>query len=790
MVSLQIWGEKRMKSYLDLIPISSKIHQKQTRMTRICIVLAVFLITVIFGFSDIYIQSQRTQQIQNVGNWHYSFHNIDNENAEMISMWPEVTVSGWHDTLDIDAGYLYNGKPLAISGQDETVFKDIYLSKVSEGRYPISEKEIALSIKMKDSYNIQIGSIIRLDLPNGESCSFNVTGFVTDTSRLITGTDMLAVVTIDGFQSLEIPVNSYIAKVYAVSFSLFCNMPNTVSNIIEQFNLSEDQVSANAPLLGMLGQIDSSYVSQIYGVVLVLFFIVMLTGILMISSTLNSNVMQRTEFFGMIRCLGATKKQIMRFVRREGLHWCKIAIPVGVGVGILAVWVLSAVMKVISPVRFYYMPLFGISWISVIAGVIMGVVTVLLAARSPAKKAARVSPLEAVSGNTQSGVSVRKAAKTRFFKIETALGIHHAKMSKTNYVLMTGAFAISIVIFLAFSTIIDFMNHAMMPLKPWTPDLSIVSETNTCSIEKEMIDKIINNEMVKRAYGRMFAYDEPAVINGETHNSNIISYEENQFLWAEEKLLEGSLENTMNGDQVLFVYNEKVPVHAGDQMVLQMNGNEIEVIVSGVLSDSPLAREAETETIICSEDTFIKLTGESGYTIIDVQFKNSATDRDVSAIKILGNGELSFVDQRSANQEARNLYKSFAFLVYSFLVIIAAITIFNIINTVNISVSAKLKQYGAMRAIGMSNHQLRNMIITEAATYAISGSIVGCMIGLPLHYVIYLSMITTIWGDAWKIPLSSVSIIVAIVLVTTFLAVQGPAKRIYHMSIVETLSVQ
>lgn len=36
-----------MKSYLSLIPISAKVHKRQSRMTRICIVLAVFLVTAI-----------------------------------------------------------------------------------------------------------------------------------------------------------------------------------------------------------------------------------------------------------------------------------------------------------------------------------------------------------------------------------------------------------------------------------------------------------------------------------------------------------------------------------------------------------------------------------------------------------------------------------------------------------------------------------------------------------------------------------------------------------------------
>ena len=47
-----------MKRYLDLVPISAKIHRKQSRMSIFCIVLAVFLMTTIFGMADMFIRSQ------------------------------------------------------------------------------------------------------------------------------------------------------------------------------------------------------------------------------------------------------------------------------------------------------------------------------------------------------------------------------------------------------------------------------------------------------------------------------------------------------------------------------------------------------------------------------------------------------------------------------------------------------------------------------------------------------------------------------------------------------------
>lgn len=572
-----------------------------------------------------------------------------------------------------------------------------------------------------------------------------------------------------------------------IQFSRLSNIPNAIKDIKVQNNISDEQITENLSLLSIQGQIaGKTSVNQIYQVALMLSFIVMLTCILMISSSLNSNISQRTKFFGMLRCLGATKKQIMRFVRYEGIYWCKAAIPLGLVSSVFVIWILSAVMRMISPNWFSYMPHFGISWISIVVSTILGLVTVLLAAQSPAKRAARVSPLTAVSGNTGHTVSFRKAANTKKIRIETALGVHHAKARKKNYILMTGAFAVCITLFLTFSTLVGFMKNAFTP-PVWTPDLSIASEANTCSLNKALLEEVVQNKTVKRAYGRMFAYDIPAISNAASYNTNVISYEENQFEWAAETLVDGSIDAVMQREnQVLFVQTENTDIQVGDNITLSIDNKEHTVTVAGILANSPLARIDGTETIFCSEKTFSALTGQNNYTIIDVQFHNNASAEDVKDIEnIFSDSEVIFADKLAQVQQQRNLYRAFSVLVYGFLSIIVAITIFHIMNTISMGVAAKMKEYGAMRAIGMSNRQLSKMIYAEAGTYAIRGILLGCIIGVPMHWVIFVSLITNIWGTAWSVPFVPLGSIIAIVLFASFLAVRRPAKRLHDMSIVE-----
>ena len=57
-----------MKHYLKLVPISAKIHSKQSKMTRICITLAVLLANVMFGLADTYLQGVTQHQMEESGN--------------------------------------------------------------------------------------------------------------------------------------------------------------------------------------------------------------------------------------------------------------------------------------------------------------------------------------------------------------------------------------------------------------------------------------------------------------------------------------------------------------------------------------------------------------------------------------------------------------------------------------------------------------------------------------------------------------------------------------------------
>ena len=56
-----------MKSYLSLIPISAKVRKRQNRMTMLCIIISVLLVTMIFSMADMAIRMEKTRVTKNMG---------------------------------------------------------------------------------------------------------------------------------------------------------------------------------------------------------------------------------------------------------------------------------------------------------------------------------------------------------------------------------------------------------------------------------------------------------------------------------------------------------------------------------------------------------------------------------------------------------------------------------------------------------------------------------------------------------------------------------------------------
>lgn len=774
-----------MKNYLSLIPISAKVHRRQNRMTRVCIILAVFLVTSIFSMVEMWMDAQTTAMRHNHGDWHIALQNVPEDEAEQISGNANVAFSSWYDAINVDAdqGYYINGKNAVLYGIEETYITDI-MNYPTEGSYPQNENEVALSADAKELFGIKIGDSITLNTP-AEVFEYTVSGFYEDDTEfndIIEGSCVY--MNREAFDKVRSLNGVEASSQFYIRFQKENGLKKTIAKMKEQYNLTSENVIENTAVLSLLGASTNESINGLYPLAAACFVIILIAGVLMISGCMNSNVAQRTKFFGMMRCVGASKQQIVRFVRLEALNWCKTAIPIGCALGTVTCWILCVILRFLVKGEWVDMPLFAVSISGILCGAVVGVVTVFIAAQSPAKQAAKVSPVAAVSGNAESSSKkVIHAANTRLFKVETSLGIHHATGTKKNLFLMTGSFALTIVLFLAFSACLDVVHKLLPSVSDFTPDITIASQDGSNSIDRSLLENISEISGVESTFGMMLKAGYPVEINGKEGTIDLFSYGNLMMDNAKKSIVSGDISKVYgDSDYALAVYSQDSRLDVGDK--IKIGNQEIEI---ACVASEGVGSVSSTATVVCSEETYTRLTGENSLATVGIVLEKDVTETAVNKIYDLADGNL-ITDSREENSEVNGSYWVFRLAAYGFLTIISLITVLNIMNSISMGVSARVKQYGAMRAVGMESRQVTKMITAEAVTYAICGTIAGIVLGLILHYLIYVKIIISHFGGFWNIPLTTIAIIFFLVSLSCVVAVHGPAKRMHDMAITDTIN--
>lgn len=769
-----------MKSYLDLVSAYARGHREKNRLTILCIAVSVMLVTAIFGLADMSLQAQTGEAIRRYGNWHVTVAGLSEEEAAQIAARPEVAVSGVLGTAETT----WRGKTLVLQSSSEALAAQMNL-QVTAGRYPAAEAEALLDRSGMEQFGLAIGDRVEIPLPDGRGKTFHIVGTYADFSGLKSA-DAHGLQLAEG--GLGFWPEGGVREVLYIQFRSRTDIQRAVEALKADYGLADDQISTNVLLLGLMGQSNDTAMLEVYLTAAILFLLVTLAGTFMIASSFNMSVLERTQFFGLLRCLGATKRQIRAYIRREGLQYCLRAIPIGLlaGTAILwgAVWVLNSLNSQYLPP----MPQGQLSLPGLLAGLVMGVFVVMVASSSPAKRAAKVSPQAAVTGNIHEtdNQEVNKASNTRLFPVDTAMGLRHAFANKKSMVLIAGSFAMSIVLFLCFTILVTFMNHALRPLKPTAPDLTIEGNADTGLLPLSLKEAVSALPGVERVYGRMVRTNIPARDKRGANLATLVSYDAPQFAWAKAAMIAGTLAEVQEGDGVLvdYGYAQAYAWQVGDVIALTLGDTVREVVVSGIISDVPQTPSEGEWIILCSESTFTALTGRSGYQVIDMQVREDIAGQ----VRALLSPEMKLLDLRQHNEEVRTGYLAMAVFVYGFLIVIAFVALINIINTVNASVSSRLHHYGVMRAVGMSGKQLKKVVRAEAAAYALTGSLTGGVLGLLLHRLFFGMLITENWGQPWKPPLLVLLVVITAALLTTRLAVIAPTRRIEKASIVNVVN--
>lgn len=775
-----------MKNYLSLIPISAKVRKRQNRMTILCIIISVFLVTAIFSVADMMIRTQFDRMTDKHGIWHLKITDLSPETAQEIEKRDDVISMGKEILFNADGElpWRLNERRVVIYGIDES-YLTLQAESVIEGHFPQNTGEIMLGTNAANVLQVTVGDTVTLHTPSGEQ-PYQISALGGVDTSYYNGQYALmdTYLPYAAFVSLlEQTSANTVPTTYYIQFTNAKAAAEAIPQLTAQYQLPENAIKENTAIMALAGQSDNSYALNIYAIAVVLFVLVLLSGVLMISGSLNSNLAQRVQFFGMMRCIGMSKSQIIRFVRLEALNWCKSAVPIGVLSGTFSSWIVCAILRYGIGGEFSTTPVFKFSFVGMISGILVGIITVLLSAEAPARRAARISPVAAVSGNSGNISVPHRTAKFHLGNIEQSLGIHHAIASKKNLFSMTASFALSIILVLCFSVLLQFAGLLMPGQTAWQPDLLIDGYANENILSDNMAEELRSLPGIRSVWSSASFASMPAS-SPQTNIDHIVfcSYDDFMLEESRELVSTGRLaDSSTDSNEVMTICNKENPLSVGD--TVSVNGTELTIVgtfTQGLFSDDII--------LICPQALFERVTGVKNYNLMGILLDNSATEQTVMKIARLSTDEIIVTDLRKSNSQNTATYLASRLVVWGILAIIGLISLFHIVNSISMSVSARIKQYGIMRAVGMDNRQLTRMIAAEAFTYALFGLITGCTAGLLLSRMLYLRLITPYFGLAWHIPGMTLIFLILAVLTAAAIAVYSPAKRIRSMEITETIN--
>lgn len=205
------------------------------------------------------------------------------------------------------------------------------------------------------------------------------------------------------------------------------------------------------------------YNGMLYGLATVLIVIIMFGSISLIYNAFSISVSERTKQFGLISSIGGTKKQILKSVLFEAVLLSGIGIPLGIISGITGIGItLSLTKGLFNKFMSGYVSLhLSVSIESIIIAAIVGLVTVLISAYIPARRAVKIPAIEAIRQTIDININAKKVKTSRLtykiFGFEGMIASKNFKRNKRKYRATVISLFMSIVLFISATSLTAYL---------------------------------------------------------------------------------------------------------------------------------------------------------------------------------------------------------------------------------------------------------------------------------------------------------------------------------------------
>ena len=730
---------------------------------------------------------------------------------------------------------------LYISSVDKEYFKELHLIS---GRFAENDSELVISnhINTNGGASYKIGDIITLKygerVVEGVNTLANNEYYEEETLNIV-GEKTYTIVGIVERSNFE----DYSASGYS-TFTLDMNDKDGTANVFVMFNnkkkiikQSEDlakklgynnAISYNSTLLALYGE--STYgniMGSMITMIVIMLSLVSIGCIVVIYNSFAISVMERKKEFGLLSSIGATKKQLSYTVFFEALIEGIIGTVILI-INNLIGDILVLKLNLVTNIVFIIIP------------VIFMILVIFISALVPSRRAAKVSPIEAIRQNDDIKIN-KKKIKTgklvnKLFGIEGEIALKNIKRNKKKYRVTIVSLFISIVLFISFSS---YMNYtidtasSVMGEVPYDYQISYFGDDNDIDA-LDKISEIIKSNDVKEYVS--YSASNLSIIGNYTYSDEYLDFYKSAYgddgIKALTNLKYQYISIYILDDISYNKYKELIGLDKDSVILL----NKFKGVSYGnnkrVNYDIPVINNGDINIKICNfddNDEDVDTTKYCNKKIDNIFITNNSFDlieefSYMSDFKLIVNKKLydnisdsgthytqfniisdntdnidkltkeldkydnvNYTNIKESMKQANNMILVIKILMYGFIGLVTLIGVTSVFNTISTSMALRKREFAVLRSIGLTRKGFNKILFFESLFFGLKSLIYAIPVSLGVTIIIHYALADMMSINSIVIPWKAIIISIVSVFVIVLLTMMYSTSKIKKHNIIEQI---
>lgn len=731
--------------------------------------------------------------------------------------------------------------------------------KLVDGSFPKNENEIVISnhVITNGGLNYKVGDIVTFTYG-----SRNIDGDITlANSEFVDGEDLtnegtytykiVGIVersnfesySASGYTAFTVDVNSDKGNVNLyVMFNKNKKIIKQSEELAKELNYNGD-INYNSTLLALYGE--STYgnvMSSMGGMMIIMLSLVSIGCIIVIYNSFAISVMERKKEFGLLSSIGATKRQLSHTVFFEAV----VVGVIGIILGILGAYigigcVILIINNLISDMLEYKLhlvtnPLF------IIIPVIFMIIVIGVSAFIPSRRASRVSPIEAIRQNDDIKINKKNIRTSKLalklFGIEGEIALKNIKRNKKKYRVTIVSLFISIVLFISFSSYMNYtLNTASSVMGEVPYDYQISYFGDDPNNDKEALDKI--NEIVKSSDVKeyvSYSVSNLSIIGDYTYSDEYLDFYKSAYgddgIKALNNLKYQSIYILALDDNSYNKYKKLIGLDKDSVILLnkfkgvsygnnkRVNYN-IPVINNGNINikicnfddndedvDTTKYCNKNIDNIFVTNKSF-DLIEEFSYMddfklIVNKKLYDSISDSSTyyTQFNIISDNtnnidkltkdldkysNVNYTNIKEAMKQANNLILVVKILMYGFISLVTLIGVTSVFNTISTSMALRKREFAVLRSIGLTNRGFNKILFFESLFFGMKSLIFAIPVSIGITVLIHYALADMVSISTIIIPWKYIIISIVSVFVIVLLTMMYSTSKIKKHNIIEQI---